>query len=65
MLVGTTGVNLCNHVHMAVRLGPPATDAPPIALDDLGLGIPFVFSDGGQPKTFEWLVSSNVRRTTP
>jgi murein DD-endopeptidase MepM/ murein hydrolase activator NlpD len=61
MLADSTGISLCNHVHLEVRVGPPPSDPPPVTSKDYKMSIPFVFKDGGQPHSMEWLVSSNHR----
>jgi murein DD-endopeptidase MepM/ murein hydrolase activator NlpD len=66
MLADSTGVSLCDHVHMEVRVGPaPAPVPPPVSRGLLTITIPFVFNDGGQPSTLEWLQSDNARVPAP
>ena len=57
MLADSTGNSLCNHVHMEVCAGP-ANGA--VTIGGLGVTIPFVFKDGGQPSSREWLKSENA-----
>jgi hypothetical protein len=59
MLADSTGNSLCNHVHVEVRMNN--SPAVPLARASLGLTIPFVFADGGQPQSRQWLVSDNKR----
>ena len=69
MRAGSTGRDCStNQVHMEVREGPWAADLKdpfaPIPRVELKDTIPFVFQDGGNPATNEWVASSN-RRTPP
>jgi hypothetical protein len=58
MFADSTGNSLCNHVHIEVRTG--AASGSPVTLSSLGSSIPFVFKDGGQPSSREWLKSGNA-----
>jgi hypothetical protein len=45
---------------MEVVTGPAAADNATPTISELGVTIPFVFKDGGQPSSRAWLKSENA-----